>query len=167
MPVDAIAHILSYVNMSHKFNQSPMYRCTLPQLRGLSRTFNTAIKSFRPLWLEFLGDKGPLRIGPKSVHRTDWEINRGKCKYNKRGRCHIAAHYDRDTLEARYNTDDPYKAYDTVMELRKPKGIKRVKALMGANRRALERLTKKYKAAKRKREDDYKELEQKLKRYTE
>jgi len=165
LPVDVVGHILSFVHYIGS------YKPTLPQLRCVSRSFNAAIISFRPLWVEYLGSSGPMMIGPNSVHKgvDSWGRSlTSNCKISaKTKRCHIFTHYKFDTLVLKYSAADAYKAHEKAMTILSKKYRKRIDALIGANKRAQKRLLDKYDAKKRQLDDEAEMLQKRYKRHAE
>ena len=110
---DVISHILPYLNPT-----GSRYDNSFLRLRLLNKATDSAIKKYRPYWVDILVKYGPKRIGPTSIH---FGPTGSTCKINKAGQCRIAAHYNRRQLETVYNKTDQFGAYDAVIKWLLPK----------------------------------------------
>lgn len=122
VPCGVLSHILSYVNDYSHMMGMPYYAPRLLRLRLVNRAFNAAIINFRPLWLELLDGKGPRRIGAASVHRRGV----ANCRLGFGGRCNIAAHYQRQSLELVYDATKPYQAHQVAIKFFRARQVKHV-----------------------------------------
>ena len=129
---DVIGHILPYLRPTPS-----RYRDPFLKLRLLNKATDSAIKKYRPYWVDILAKDGPRRIGPTSVHSGPiWS----KCKINKAGQCRVAAHYARRQLETVYNKTDQFGAYDAVMKWLLPKMKRRIASAIKRKNKAIVKL---------------------------
>jgi len=136
---DIIGHIIPYLNFSTTRYDNQMLR-----FRLLNKATNIAVMKYRPFWVDTLVKYGPKRIGPTSIHRN----NTNNCKYNKQSKCHIAAHYS--YLEAVYNKDEQFGAYEAVIKWLLPKMKRRAVSRIKAEKSKLEKLESQIRVVKRK-----------------
>lgn len=139
---DVIGHILPYLRPTLSRRRDPFLA-----LRRLNKATNTAIKKYRPYWVEMLVKDGSKRIGPTSVHHRSF-TNSPKCKINKAGKCSVATHYDRRQLEPVYNKTDQFGAYDATMKWLVKKMKNKGTAAIKRKNKAIEKLERQLLSAK-------------------
>lgn len=123
---DIICHIISYLRPTAHYYQ-------FTQMRLLNKAFDSAVKKYRPYWVDILTRYGPKQIGENSVHGTGYS----GCRI-KNGQCRVASHYPRRQLIPVFNQNSSYGAYDAVLKWGSEKKRKRMIASVKRDRQRIE-----------------------------